>query len=49
MLGNHNTERSDRMTTASAGVIASYTMTYDAANGRYAFTIVAPTPEESNN
>lgn len=27
----------------SAGVIASYTMTYDAANARYQFTIVAPT------
>lgn len=27
----------------SAGVITSYTMTYDTANARYAFTIVAPT------
>ena len=35
----------------TAGIIASYTMTWDAANSRYIFTFVAPTPEpqESNN
>lgn len=27
----------------SAGVIASYTMTWDAVNNRYAFTFIAPT------
>ena len=34
----------------TAGIIASYTMTWDAANSRYVFTFVAPTPEpqESN-
>jgi len=33
----------------SAGVIASYTMTYDAANSRYQFVIVKPQEEIPTN
>lgn len=32
----------------SAGVIQSYTMTWDAANNRYAFVITAPVEPEEN-